>query len=46
MAIAHVALKLTEFAAVYPITPSPSMGELVNTWAAEGGTNLWPSRDR
>jgi pyruvate-ferredoxin/flavodoxin oxidoreductase len=40
-AVARVAFKLTEIAAIYPITPSSSMGELTDAWAGDGATNLW-----
>jgi len=40
-AVARVAYKLSEVIAIYPITPSSAMGEWVDTWAAEGRTNLW-----
>src|SRR5918995_5296974 len=40
-ATAGVAYKLSEVIAIYPITPSSSMGELADAWAAEGRPNLW-----
>jgi pyruvate-ferredoxin/flavodoxin oxidoreductase len=33
-AAAHVAYAFTEVAAIYPITPSSSMAELADAWAA------------
>ncbi|MEQ1634835.1 MAG: 2-oxoacid:ferredoxin oxidoreductase subunit alpha, partial [Planctomycetota bacterium] len=33
-AVASVAYRLSEVAAIYPITPSSSMGELADEWAA------------
>ena len=38
---AHVAYALSEVAAIYPITPSSTMGEWVDQWAAEGRKNIW-----
>ncbi|MBP9044254.1 MAG: pyruvate-flavodoxin oxidoreductase, partial [Spirochaetes bacterium] len=35
-AAAHVAYAFTEVAAIYPITPSSTMAELVDEWAAKG----------
>jgi len=40
-AVASVAYRLSELFAIYPITPSTSMGESVDEWAARGRTNLW-----
>ncbi|TVR50545.1 MAG: pyruvate:ferredoxin (flavodoxin) oxidoreductase [Puniceicoccaceae bacterium] len=40
-AVASVAFRLNEAFAIYPITPSSPMAELVDEWAAAGGTNLW-----
>ncbi len=40
-ATAYVAHKLSEVIAIYPITPSSSMGELADEWSALGHTNLW-----
>ncbi|HET9111029.1 MAG TPA: pyruvate:ferredoxin (flavodoxin) oxidoreductase [Ktedonobacterales bacterium] len=40
-ATASVAHKLSEVIAIYPITPSTSMGELSDAWSAQGRTNLW-----
>ncbi|MBI5498047.1 MAG: pyruvate:ferredoxin (flavodoxin) oxidoreductase [Deltaproteobacteria bacterium] len=39
-AVARVAYRLSEVIAIYPITPSSSMAELSEEWAAEGTTNL------
>ena len=39
-AVAHVAYAFTECAAVYPITPSSTMAEAVEGWAAAGRRNL------
>lgn len=40
-AVASVAYRLAEVVAIYPITPSSSMGEHADAWAAAGKKNLW-----
>ncbi len=40
-AVAHVAHKVNEVIAIYPITPSSTMGEHADDFSAEGRTNLW-----
>ncbi len=40
-AAALIAYKASEVCAIYPITPSSTMGELADQWANEGKTNLW-----
>lgn len=40
-ACASVAYRMNELAVIYPITPSSTMGELADQWAAEGRKNLW-----
>ncbi len=40
-ATAYVAHKLSEVIAIYPITPSSSMGEFADEWSALGRPNLW-----
>jgi pyruvate-ferredoxin/flavodoxin oxidoreductase len=40
-ATARIAYALSEIIAIYPITPSSSMGELADAWMAEGRPNLW-----
>ncbi|WP_206614200.1 pyruvate:ferredoxin (flavodoxin) oxidoreductase [Paenirhodobacter populi] len=40
-AVARVAYKVNEVAAIYPITPSSTMAELADEWAAAGEQNLW-----
>ena len=40
-AVAHVAYRLNEVIAIYPITPSSTMGEWADAWMSEGKTNLW-----
>ncbi len=40
-AAARVAYRLSEVAAIYPITPSSAMGELADEWSAKGATNVF-----
>jgi pyruvate-ferredoxin/flavodoxin oxidoreductase len=40
-ACASVAYRSNEIAVIYPITPSSTMGELADQWAAEGKPNIW-----
>ncbi len=40
-ACAMVAHKLSEVAAIYPITPSSNMGEWADEWSVRGRKNLW-----
>jgi pyruvate-ferredoxin/flavodoxin oxidoreductase len=40
-AVADVAYRLNEVIAIYPITPSSSMGEWADQWASEGVPNIW-----
>jgi pyruvate-ferredoxin/flavodoxin oxidoreductase len=40
-AAAYVAHKTNEVIAIYPITPSSSMGEHADAWSARGETNIW-----
>jgi len=40
-AAAHVAYAFSDVAAIYPITPSSSMGEVVDEWAADGRKNIF-----
>ena len=40
-AAAHVAYAFTEVAAIYPITPSSTMAELADAWAANGLKNIF-----
>ena len=42
-AAALVAHRLSDACAIYPITPSSTMGELADAWSAAGRTNLWGS---
>ncbi len=40
-AAAHVAYALSEVSAIYPITPSSTMGEWIDEWASQGKKNIW-----
>ena len=40
-AVAHVAYRVNEVCAIYPITPSSTMAELADQWSAEGLQNIW-----
>lgn len=40
-ATAYIAYRVNEVCAIYPITPSSTMGELADQWAAEGKKNIW-----
>ena len=40
-AVAHVAYRVNEVIAIYPITPSSNMGEWADQWASEGVENIW-----
>jgi pyruvate-ferredoxin/flavodoxin oxidoreductase len=42
-AVARVAYRLSELIAIYPITPSSTMGELADQWMSERRQNLWNS---
>ncbi|HEY3485492.1 MAG TPA: pyruvate:ferredoxin (flavodoxin) oxidoreductase, partial [Ilumatobacteraceae bacterium] len=40
-AVAHVAYRVNEVCAIYPITPSSTMAELADEWSADGVRNIW-----
>ncbi|WMM25963.1 pyruvate:ferredoxin (flavodoxin) oxidoreductase [Tissierella sp. MB52-C2] len=40
-AASHVAYAFTDVAAIYPITPSSTMAELVDEWSANGSKNIF-----
>jgi pyruvate-ferredoxin/flavodoxin oxidoreductase len=40
-AAAHVAFRINEVIAIYPITPSSPMGEHCDAWSAQGKKNIW-----
>jgi pyruvate-ferredoxin/flavodoxin oxidoreductase len=42
-AAVRIAYRLSEVAAIYPITPASPMGELADDWASARHTNLWGS---
>ena len=43
-AVGHVAYAFSDVAAIYPITPSSPMAEVVDEWAARGQKNLYGQR--
>ncbi len=40
-AVAHVAYRVNEVCAIFPITPSSTMAELADEWSAAGVKNIW-----
>ncbi len=40
-AVAYIAYRVNEVCAIYPITPSSTMAELADQWAAESVPNIW-----
>ncbi len=40
-AVAHIAYRVNEICAIFPITPSSVMAELADQWTAEGVENIW-----
>ncbi len=40
-AVAHIAYRVNEVCAIFPITPSSVMAELADEWAAQGVANIW-----
>ena len=40
-AAAHIAYAMSDVTAIYPITPSSSMGELCDEWSAKGQKNIF-----
>ncbi len=40
-ACAHIAYRVNEVCAIYPITPSSTMAELADQWSSEGLKNIW-----
>ncbi len=40
-AVAHVAYRMNEVCAIYPITPSSPMAELADEWSSAGVPNIW-----
>ncbi|MEG1411024.1 MAG: pyruvate:ferredoxin (flavodoxin) oxidoreductase [Terrisporobacter sp.] len=45
-AAAHVSYAFTDVAAIYPITPSSTMAELVDEWASQGRKNVFGQKVR
>ncbi|MBN2643049.1 MAG: pyruvate:ferredoxin (flavodoxin) oxidoreductase [Victivallales bacterium] len=43
-AASYVAYAFSEVAAIYPITPSSTMGEYADTWASEGRLNMFGTK--
>ena len=43
-AAAHVAYAFTEFAGIFPITPSSTMAELIDAWSAAGRKNVFDTK--
>jgi pyruvate-ferredoxin/flavodoxin oxidoreductase len=40
-AVASIAHRLSDVIAIYPITPSSTMGELSDEWSSQGRRNIW-----
>lgn len=40
-AAAHIAYALSEVSAIYPITPSSTMGEWIDEWSSQHKENIW-----
>src|SRR5215468_10977307 len=40
-AAAHIAYRVNEVCSIFPITPSSTMAELADSWAAQGVRNIW-----
>ena len=40
-AAAHVAYRVNEVCAIFPITPSSTMADLADEWSAQGIANIW-----
>src|ERR1700736_2076459 len=40
-AVAHVAYRVNEVCAIFPITPSSTMAELADEWSAKAIPNIW-----
>ena len=45
-AVSHIAYAFSDVAAIYPITPSSTMAEYVDEWAAQGRLNLFGQKVR
>ncbi|MFQ5566090.1 MAG: hypothetical protein ACE5EU_06990, partial [Paracoccaceae bacterium] len=42
-AVAHIAYRVNEICAIFPITPSSPIAELADEWASAGLRNIWGS---
>ena len=40
-AAAHIAYAFSDVAAIYPITPSSPMGEMIDAWSSQGRKNIF-----
>jgi len=40
-AVAHIAYRVNEICAIFPITPSSTMAELADEWSVKSVTNIW-----
>jgi pyruvate-ferredoxin/flavodoxin oxidoreductase len=40
-AVAHIAYRVNEVCAIFPITPASPIAELADEWAAQGVPNIW-----
>jgi pyruvate-ferredoxin/flavodoxin oxidoreductase len=40
-AVAHIAYRVNEVCAIFPITPASPMAELADEWSARGVNNIW-----
>jgi pyruvate-ferredoxin/flavodoxin oxidoreductase len=40
-AAAHIAYRVNDVCAIFPITPSSTMAELTDAWASQGVKNIW-----
>ncbi|NLV97312.1 MAG: pyruvate:ferredoxin (flavodoxin) oxidoreductase [Desulfovibrionales bacterium] len=43
-AVTHIAYAMSDTAAIYPITPSSTMGEIADEWAAQGRKNIFDQK--
>jgi len=43
-AVTHIAYAMSDTAAIYPITPSSTMGEIADEWAAQGRLNIFDQK--
>ncbi len=45
-AASYISYMFSEVACIYPITPSSTMAEVVDEWAANGRKNIWGQKMR